>query len=173
MMVANHQSLGDILVLFGVKRHFKWVSKASVFNLPFIGWNMSLNAYVRLVRGDRASIDAMLGDCRAHLGAGSAIMMFPEGTRSRDGEIKAFKHGAFSLASEMKVPVVPIVVTGTMDALPKSGWIMRNGRRLDLRVRVLTPVDSTAFDDAEALREHVRTLMVRELEVMRRCDGVR
>ncbi len=168
ILVANHQSLGDILVLFGVKRHFKWVSKASVFKTPFIGWNMSLNDYVALRRGDAESIAEMMEHCRRHLRRGSAIMMFPEGTRSRDGEIKEFKHGAFTLACELDCPVVPVMVDGTIKALPKSGWIMRNGAKLDVRARVLDAIAPSEFGgDAHALREAVRATMIAELDRMR------
>ena len=168
VLVANHQSLGDILVLFGVKRHFKWVSKASVFKVPFIGWNMALNDYVGLVRGDAASISAMMEHCRRHLSAGSAVMLFPEGTRSMDGELKSFKHGAFTLACEAEVPVVPIVIEGTRDALPKSGWVFRNGARLDITVRVLEPMSPAAFGgDRDALSQGVRERLLGELRQLR------
>lgn len=168
VFVANHQSLGDILVLFGIKKHFKWVSKASVFKTPFIGWNMTLNDYVPLRRGDPGSIQKMMDHCRAHLARGSSLMIFPEGTRSRDGEIKDFKHGAFTLAAEANVPIIPVVVEGTIEALPKSGWIMRNGAKLDVYVRVLDPMHPVDHDgDAVALREAVRARMVDELARMR------
>jgi hypothetical protein len=93
VLVSNHQSLGDILVLFGLWRPFKWVSKASNFDIPFIGWKMRLNRYVQLVRGDKESIAA----CRRTCGYGSGVRpgaALPQGTRP-DGQVKAFKDGAF------------------------------------------------------------------------------
>jgi 1-acyl-sn-glycerol-3-phosphate acyltransferase len=167
VLVANHQSLGDILILFGLFRHFKWVSKRSIFSVPFIGWNMRMNDYVGLVRGDAASIERMLEDCRAHLRRGSSVMLFPEGTRSVDGEIKRFKHGAFTLAKELNVPVLPIVVDGTRDALPKKGMVFRQDRMLDVRVRVLAPVSPDAAPSAAELSELVRGQMIEELRGMR------
>ncbi|HEY8374833.1 MAG TPA: lysophospholipid acyltransferase family protein, partial [Nannocystis sp.] len=100
VLVANHQSHVDTLVLFTLFCHFKWVAKQEVFRVPFIGWNMTMNDYVALRRGDPGSIAAMLRACRAHLEAGSSVMLFPEGTRSPDGRMRGFKHGAFSLAAE-------------------------------------------------------------------------
>src|SRR6185437_9428296 len=97
VIVANHQSLGDILVLFGLFRPYKWVSKASVFKVPFLGWNMKLNGYVGLVRGDKDSIARMMAECKAWLEKGVPVLLFPEGTRSPDGEVKPFKDGAFRL----------------------------------------------------------------------------
>lgn len=87
VMVANHQSLLDILVLFRLFRHFKWVSKVENFKVPFVGWNMRLNRYIPLKRGDRASVIEMIARCERTLRSGSSIMMFPEGTRSQDGHL--------------------------------------------------------------------------------------
>jgi 1-acyl-sn-glycerol-3-phosphate acyltransferase len=167
VLVPNHQSLGDILILFGLFRHFKWVSKRSIFRVPFIGWNMRMNDYVGLLRGDAASIARMMDECRAHLRRGSSVMLFPEGTRSTDGEIKAFKHGAFTLARELNVPIVPIVIDGTRDALPKRGLVFRQDRMLDVRVRVLPPVAPDAAPSVAELSELVRARMAEELRRMR------
>src|SRR6185369_5428309 len=107
VIVANHQSLLDILVLFRLYTHYKWVSKLEIFRVPFVGWNMTLNKYVPIRRGDSADASRMMVLCGEALDGGSAVMMFPEGTRSADGEIKAFKHGAFTLALRHDVPIVP------------------------------------------------------------------
>jgi len=98
VMVANHLSLLDILVLFRLFTHYKWVSKIENFRVPCIGWNMSLNRYIKLRRGDRASVVKMMKACRETLDEGNSIMMFPEGTRSPTGRMRAFKTGAFELA---------------------------------------------------------------------------
>ncbi len=170
VLVANHESLGDILVLFGLFRPFKWVSKKSVFKVPFIGWNMRLNRYVGLVRGNRESILKMLAECEAWLEKGVPILMFPEGTRSEDGQVKAFKDGAFHLAIKNEVPVIPIVLTGTARTLPKHGLVLRD--RADCRVKVLDPVAPGSFNgDVAALREHVRTLIVEEKQRTERAKG--
>lgn len=161
VLVANHESLGDILVLFGLYRPFKWVSKAENFRLPFIGWNMRLNRYVPLVRGDRESIARMMADCQRWLARGVPILMFPEGTRSADGKVKAFKDGAFVLAVKNHCPIIPVVLTGTARTLPKHGLVMETTARC--HVRVLPPVDPAAFhDDVHALRDHVRELIIAE-----------
>jgi len=168
MLVANHQSNGDVLLLYGLNRHFKWVSKSELFKVPFMGWNMVINQYVRLVRGDRQSIAKMMQDCRNHLANGSSIMMFPEGTRSRDGELRPFKLGAFSLAIETGVPIVPIVLDGTMKALPVSGYVIDASERLQFTVQVLPPISPDEFPDRpEALMEMVRDRMTQGLVVLR------
>ncbi|TVQ94728.1 MAG: 1-acyl-sn-glycerol-3-phosphate acyltransferase [Deltaproteobacteria bacterium] len=167
MIVANHQSLGDILVLFGLFRHYKWVSKASIFKVPLIGWNMVANDYVGLVRGDKESIADMLAHCERHLEQGSSIMMFPEGTRSATGKLKAFKHGAFTLARKVGVPIAPIVIDGTLEALPKHGLFILSPWFMRIKVSVLEPISPDAAPDAPRLAELVRQRMADELARLR------
>ncbi len=156
VLVANHASLIDILVLFALYRPFKWVSKAENFKLPFLGWNMTLNDYVPVVRGNKDSILQMMAECRRHLAAGSPVLLFPEGTRTRDGNLLPFKDGAFKLAAEVGCPLIPIAVHATGDCLPKHGFVLR--QRMHARVEVLDPIDTKGpgQSDPEALREQAR-----------------
>lgn len=165
VLVSNHESLGDILVLFGLYRPFKWVSKAAVFRAPLLGWNMYYNDYVPLVRGNKDSIIEMHRHCMSWLERGVPILMFPEGTRSPDGEVKSFKDGAFRMAIEAGCPLYPIVLTGTADTLPKHGLLVR--LRANCRVRVLDPIDPAQFQgDVAAFREHTRELIIAEKQRM-------
>ena len=171
IIVANHQSMIDALVVFALYRPFKPVSKRAMQWVPFIGWNMLMNRYIRLARGDRRSIGRMAADCRYWLRRGMPVMIYPEGTRSPDGEIKEFKNGAFTLAVEENCPVYPVVITGTPDALPKHEvWF---GLRANMAARVLDPVypdgqeiagaASGTRDRIALLRDRVRERMIREL----------
>jgi len=163
VMVANHQSLLDILVLFRLFTHFKWVSKIENFRVPFIGWNMALNRYVKLKRGDRESVVRMLAECRRTLADGSSIMMFPEGTRSPDGRLRAFKPGAFELACDAARPLLPILVEGTARALPKRGFVLQG--RHAIRVTVLDPIPYESFRGVPPaeLAERIRSLFAERL----------
>jgi 1-acyl-sn-glycerol-3-phosphate acyltransferase len=161
VIVANHLSLVDILVLYGLYRPFKWVSKAENFKVPMVGWNMTLNDCVRLTRGDRESIRAMMSHCRRHLARGSPLLIFPEGTRSRDGRLQPFKDGAFRLAMEAKVPVIPVAIRGTYETLPKHGLVLR--QHMDARVQVLDPLDPARFENAAALRDAARAAIARAI----------
>jgi 1-acyl-sn-glycerol-3-phosphate acyltransferase len=156
VMVANHQSLLDILVLFRLFAHFKWVSKIENFRIPFIGWNMYLNRYIKLRRGSRESVASMMHECEMALAEGNSIMMFPEGTRSPDGNLRAFKPGAFTLAQRAAAPILPIVVEGTAAALPKRGFVLRG--RHQIRVRVLDEIDCRTFagKPADLVADEVR-----------------
>jgi 1-acyl-sn-glycerol-3-phosphate acyltransferase len=165
VVVSNHQSLLDILVLFRLYRHFKWVSKEEIFRLPFIGWNMTLNRYIRIRRGDKQDAVRMMAACGKTLESGSSIMIFPEGTRSLDGELREFRHGAFTLALRHKVPILPIVLDGTTDALPKYG--MTTTHSVDIVIQVLDPIAVDGFHDVETLRDHVRGVMAERLRMLR------
>ncbi len=163
VMVANHQSLLDILVLFRLFTHYKWVSKIENFRVPCVGWNMWLNRYIPLRRGDRDSVAQMMLACERTLAAGNPIMMFPEGTRSPDGRLKEFKPGAFILAQRVQVPILPIVVEGTARALPKRGFVLQG--RHHIRVRVLDEIPAAEFAhlSVEALSAAVRERLATEL----------
>ncbi len=163
VLVANHQSIADIFVLFGLRKHFKWVAKHSVFKVPFLGWMMWMAGYVGIRRGDPKSREHMMRRCGELLADGSSVMIFPEGTRHGDGVIHPFRRGAFQLALEAKVPIVPIVIDGTVDALPRGTWVFQQTGKLDIQVRVLEPVPCEAADTPEMLATRVREIMQREL----------
>ncbi len=163
VMVANHLSLLDILILFRLFTHFKWVSKIENFRVPCIGWNMRLNQYIPLRRGDRESVVRMMRACEQTLAAGSSIMMFPEGTRSTSGRMRTWKTGAFELALASRVPIQPIVLMGSGNALPKRGFVLQG--RHEIEVVILDPILPETFEgkSAEDLTEHVREIVAEEL----------
>lgn len=162
VIVANHASLIDILVLFGLYRQFKWVSKASNFKLPIIGWVMRLNHYVYLVRGNRESVIAMMNECRELLAHRVPVLIFPEGTRSATRGLQGFKDGAFSLAKETGAPVIPVAIYGTGAALPKHGMILR--KRMEAHVEVLDALDPAAFGSVAELRDAAHAAMAEALQ---------
>jgi 1-acyl-sn-glycerol-3-phosphate acyltransferase len=159
VMISNHQSILDILALYSLYKHFKWVSKIENFRLPFVGWNMSLNRYIRLDRSSSKSFLKMMRDAEKSLNQGSSVMIFPEGTRSLTNEFRNFKEGAFHLALRSKKPILPIVLNGTGDAAPKKGFVFRKNRKM--RVRVLDPIPYNEFSNLSAaeLSLKMNTLM--------------
>jgi 1-acyl-sn-glycerol-3-phosphate acyltransferase len=163
VLVSNHLSTVDILVLFRLFTHFKWVSKIENFRIPFIGWNMWLNDYIKIERGKRASVLQMMRAAEASLRAGNSLMMFPEGTRSTSGRMRPFKPGAFELALRANCHVQPILVRGSGEALPRRGFVLRG--RHPIRVTILDPVPPESFAGISALElcDRVRTLMAKEL----------
>ena len=161
VLVANHLSLLDILALYGLFRPFKWVAKAELFKVPFVGWNMTINDYVQLRRGRGDSIRRMMEHCRSHLARGMPVMLFPEGTRSRDGRMQAFKDGAFRLAADAGCPVIPIAIAGTFEGLPKQGLVRLRPARIS--VRVLDPISPADHPTPDALREEARAAIAAAL----------
>jgi len=162
VLVANHLSLVDILVMFRLFTHFKWVSKAENFRVPFIGWNMSLNGYIKLVRGQKQSVVRMMQECEEALAGGNSIMMFPEGTRSTTKEMRKFKPGAFEIALKAHAPLQPLVIRGSGDALPKRGFVLQG--RHEISITVLDRIDPESFGaaTAEELSAQVREIIVAE-----------
>ncbi len=147
VIVSNHQSQLDILLAYRLFFPFRWVSKAEVFWLPFIGWNMLLNGHVKLKRGDKESIRQMIRQCEQLLEQNISIMMFPEGTRSKTGILKPFKPGAFILAKKMKKPILPIVINNTKNALPKHSLVLRGNSRM--AIKVLDEIPFATIKDME------------------------
>jgi 1-acyl-sn-glycerol-3-phosphate acyltransferase len=133
--------------------------------VPFIGWNMTLNRYIRIRRGDKQDAVRMMAACGEALESGSSVMIFPEGTRSLDGELRDFRHGAFTLALRHRKPILPIVLDGTLDALPKHGVTLHNPA--DIVIQVLEPIPVDGFSDVDALRAHVRGVMADTLRRLR------
>ena len=156
VMVSNHLSTVDIFVVYRLFTHFKWVSKIENFRLPFIGWNMRLNDYVELRRGDRSSVKRMFDACQEKLAEGNSIMMFPEGSRSADGNLRPFKPGAFELAIESQKPILVMTIEGSHHALPKSGFVIPQTSEIRLTVHETIPVDQLGTD-IDALSNRVRT----------------
>jgi 1-acyl-sn-glycerol-3-phosphate acyltransferase len=162
VLVANHQSMTDILATMGLFRQFKYVSKGSLFALPLVGWVMRLLRYVRLERGRPHSTRRMLEDCRAWLRRGVPVLLFPEGTYAPTEVLLHFKPGAFLLAMEEKVPVVPVLLSGTRALMEGDGpWLAPRAR---VTVRVLEPFLVPAGKDAAQMAVETRALFARELQ---------
>lgn len=167
VVVANHQSLGDIPVISRLPWEMKWVAKAELWKLPVAGWMLRMAGDIPVRRGDAGSRAAVLPRAAAMLRNRCSVMFFPEGTRSKDGRIRRFQAGAFRLAIDAGVPVLPIAVDGTRDAIPKHGW--RFAQRVFARVKVLPPVDTRGWrpDEAAALAETVRQRIVAQVAAWR------
>lgn len=166
VMVSNHESFVDMLLLSHLKMEMKYLSKESFLRIPLVGWMMKMSGDVSVLRGDRSSGAAALIVCEKWLKRKMSVMIFPEGTRSFDGEMRAFKDGAFILAIRTQTPMLPVVVHGTRSALRKSDWRMGDAKA---EVRVLEIIETTGMtlDDVPALRERVRDAMIAEIAKMR------
>lgn len=155
IVVANHQSILDILLLSRVPHEMKWIAKEELFRIPWVGWMLRMSGDIPIRRGDAESGGEALARARTYLARGMSVMLFPEGTRSKTGKLLPFKSGAFRLAAETGFPVLPVAVHGTARGMPKGGpWV--NPCRAT--ARLLEPVDPAAYgpEGGNRLRDEVR-----------------
>ncbi len=167
VIISNHQSILDIILLNSLRYKYKWISKIENVKLPFLGWYLRMADYITVNRGNEESKAEMLEKSYSHLKKGNSIMIFPEGTRSLDKEIGFFKRGAFQLALEAGVSILPVLIDGTGDILPKHGLIFSSGHKI--RIKVLDPVDPSLFSDdsPEGLALRFNSIMSGELKKLR------
>ncbi|MEO5588367.1 MAG: lysophospholipid acyltransferase family protein, partial [Gemmatimonadaceae bacterium] len=111
--VSNHESYADIFLISHFPWEMKWLSKDTIFKIPIMGWMMRMANDIPITRGKRESVVSALAGCRDRIGKKVTVMIFPEGTRSPTDSLLPFKDGAFRLAIEEGVPILPIAVAGT------------------------------------------------------------
>ena len=148
VIVSNHQGMGDIMMAFTLDHHFKWISKAANFYVPFMGWFMYHAGYIPLVRGKKNSVAQCMERAREYLDMGVSVLFFPEGTRSHDGVVKPFKRGAFQLALDAGVDILPMGISGTLNALPKGTWKFSD-EYVTMRILVGEPISTAGKTDKD------------------------
>ena len=169
--VSNHESYADIFLISHLPWEMKWMSKETMFKIPCFGWMMRMAGDIQVVRGDRKSVVLAMRAARDRVSKKVSVMMFPEGTRSRDGELLPFKDGAFRLAIETQSPILPLVVAGTRDCMAKGTFRFQKARA---RVKVLAPIDvaGLTMDDVGALRDRTRDVIAAaRVELVRELGG--
>ncbi len=124
VMIANHESLVDILVIYFLKVQFRWLSKASIMRIPILGAAMRASGQIPVIRGDKRSHEAALQASVESLHKGISMFYFPEGTRSEiPGQMRPFKIGAFKLSAECGVDILPIALSGAGKLWRKGGGL--------------------------------------------------
>lgn len=167
VVVSNHESFADILLISYLPWEMKWLSKAELFRVPVVGWQMWLAGDIPVKRGFGPSAAEAMARCRYVLDEWKVpVMIFPEGTRSKTGEMLPFKDGAFRLAVEAGLPILPLAVAGTGPALRKHSWKMGRSKA---EVRVLPPIETAGLGPADIplLRDRVRALILEARDEMR------
>jgi 1-acyl-sn-glycerol-3-phosphate acyltransferase len=147
IIIANHQSLGDIVVAYQIKMQFKWVAKKVLFQIPFIGWSLALTRHIKLDRGHFGSIKEVYREAAQWLRNGVSVFFFPEGTRSETTQMGDFRNGAFKLAIRERVPILPVVFEGTSTAIPRGSWIF--GVKTFAKLRILPAIETTSYQPAD------------------------
>ena len=121
MFVANHQGIFDIFVIYGyLGRNFKWMMKYQLGKIPFIGYACRKSHQIFVDKRGPKRIQKTYERAREILQEGYSVTVFPEGARSFTGHMGKFKKGAFALADELQLPVVPLTINGSFDVLPRT-----------------------------------------------------
>ena len=171
VIVINHNSMVDIIALYFVRLNFRWVSKQEVFRMPYIGPMLWMHGDIAIKRGRAAeSMAKVIRDGKMWLDRGVSVAIFPEGTRSKDGEIHRFKGGAFALAKEAGMEILPVVMDGTTEVFkPKS--IFFNWKH-QLTLKVLPPIsaEKVLATEPSDMAKEVQEMMTSALAEIRKAN---
>lgn len=171
VIVLNHQAMVDIGALYHVPLNFRWVSKREVFRIPFFGQYLWVHGDICIDRGHAAmAMEQLLRKGKLWLSRGVSVAIFPEGTRSKDGEMHRFKAGAFTLAKEAGVAILPVVLDGTQRVIGRNRLFNWRNR---VTVKVLPPVPAAevAATETHALMCEVHDRMAGALRELREGNG--
>jgi len=159
VVVSNHESFADIFLISQLPWEMKWLSKDGIFRIPVMGWMMRMAGDIEVFRNNPASRAKSLAAIRDRLDKQVSVMIMPEGTRSRTGDLLPFHGGAFRIAIEKQLPILPIAVAGTRACMAPGSLRFMPARA---EARVLPPVETTGLTlaDIDALKERVRGMIV-------------
>jgi 1-acyl-sn-glycerol-3-phosphate acyltransferase len=159
IFAANHQSTLDIPAMFGyLPVQFRIMAKQILFMIPFLGWHLFLAGNIPINRKNTKQAFGSVLKAAAIIKKGISILVFVEGTRSRDGRLHRFKRGSFTLARKLNVPVIPVAIQGTFDLMPADAWTASPGR-VEIRIMPLVSVkEETELNElADEVRQHLLT----------------
>lgn len=162
VFVANHQGPYDIFLVYGfLGRHFKWMMKKQLRNLPLVGKACESSGQIFVDKSGPKSIQRTYDNARRVLKNGTSLMVFPEGARTFTGHMGIFRRGAFQLADELQLPVVPVTIDGTFDVLPRQkGVNFLTWHRLRLVIHKPIPSIGQGADNIKhAMSESYDTIM--------------
>ena len=162
--MPNHQSNADIPLLLGrLPVQFRWLAKAELFKIPVFGRAMRGVGYISIDRSNRKSAFESLERAAETIRNGTSVLIFPEGTRSRDGGILPFKKGGFVLAVDSGVPIVPVIIKGTRGIIPKGHFMIRPA---PVSMEILEPVETAGYTrkTKDELLERIRAILVHHFE---------
>jgi len=164
VFLSNHQSQFDILAAVrAIPLQFRVVAKRELLYIPVFGWVLHLSGFVGIDRRDREWAIRSLEKAAGRIHRGRSLLIYAEGTRSRDGQLLPFKKGGFILAIQAGVPVIPLTILGSREVLPKGSFKIRPGT---ITVKVGDPIDPRSYNlqEKEALMARVRSAMTTALE---------
>lgn len=147
VFVANHQSAFDIFLVYGfLNQNIKWMQKQSLRKIPFVGFASEKAGHVFVDSSNPAARAASIKKAKEQIVEGVSMVIFPEGARSRSGKLGRFKRGAYYMAHNMKLPVVPLTINGAYDVLKRDGFRLRPGK---MELVIHRPIPTDSFTEAE------------------------
>jgi 1-acyl-sn-glycerol-3-phosphate acyltransferase len=163
--MCNHQGNYDIFVLLScLPVQFRWIAKKELFAIPILGWAMGAANYISIDRSGKREAFESIERAAGKIKGGISVVIFPEGTRSRDGSIQPFKRGGFTLAIKSGVPIIPITINGSRDVMPRHSMRVRPG---EIRITIDRAIETTRHSRRErnVLMEKVKETLERNLAV--------
>jgi 1-acyl-sn-glycerol-3-phosphate acyltransferase len=156
VFMANHASTVDIwALLLGIPRRVRMISKKELARIPFLGWVMWAGRFIFIDRQNAVAARRSIDEAGRRIRGGASVVIFPEGTRTRDGQMGPFKKGGFHLALDAGVPIVPVALRGTRALMPRGSLLVKSG---EVFVTIGPPIPTAGLtvDDRPALIERVR-----------------
>jgi len=173
ILISNHVSILDIPgIISALPFPVRFIAKRSLIWFPIFGWSLYLSRHILIDRDNPHSARKSFKQAASLLKSGTSIMVFPEGTRSPDGQVKEFKGGAFLLALKAQAPVVPVSISGTYEMLPRTGCRFWPGT-IKIQLSKPIPTRGLSLRQIHSLREQVRETVIRNLEYYEKTQGVR
>jgi 1-acyl-sn-glycerol-3-phosphate acyltransferase len=163
ILVSNHQSFFDIFSLLGyLPLQFRWIAKAELFRVPVLGWGMSRTGYIPIERDSPKKAYRSMLQGAEKIRQGTSVLIFPEGTRSPDGNLQPFKKGVFLIALKSQAPILPVTIRGTRSIMRKNDWRTYPG---NVRIIISPPIETAGFSTAKEaeLSEQVRNTLLHNL----------
>ncbi|MDR0811434.1 MAG: 1-acyl-sn-glycerol-3-phosphate acyltransferase [Paludibacter sp.] len=143
IIAANHQSIIDVFAVYGwMPVIFKWVIKAELRNIPFVGWACDAAGHIFIDRKNPMAAKRSIEKAEKKLVNGVSVVIFPEGTRTRDGKMSKFKRGAFRIATDLQLPVLPVTLNGFYNRMSRSTFTVTPGR---VKITIHQPIDVKQF----------------------------
>lgn len=163
VFIANHQGAYDIFLIYGYLNHkFKWMMKKSLEKIPFVGYACKSSKHIMVDRSSATAIQKSMEEARLILKDGISLVVFPEGSRTPDGKMKSFKRGAFMIANEFGLPLVPLTIDGSYDVMKKTSRTINPGKIILTIHKPLAPVEKS-----ENSKEKMKALMKESAEVIK------
>jgi len=163
ILVANHQSNFDIFAFLGyLPIQFRWIAKAELFRAPFMGWAMSRIGYIAIERESPKKAYRSMLQAAEKVKKGISVLIFPEGTRSPDGNLQPFKKGLFLIALKSQAPILPITICGTARIMRKGDWRVYPGK---VQIIIDPPIETAGIppEKEEELSTRVRNALMQHL----------